>query len=153
MSNLVEHARRELKRSGWFDDDSDYGGMIGDAVEELIELFAKQGHSGMSASIVRLLFWDLSNFKALSPLTDDSAEWVDVAELSPGRGLWQNRRNSEAFSHDGGKTYYLLSEKRRWTRHLIPWKLARKLPDHLYSRLLYPFHTSVPTGFILGVSE
>jgi hypothetical protein len=45
-------------------------------------------------------------------LTDDPKEWVQHEEsIFPGQdGCWQNKRRGEAFSTDGGKTYYLLSE-------------------------------------------
>ena len=39
MSNITEHARRELEIAGLFDKDSDYNGNIGTAVMELMEVF------------------------------------------------------------------------------------------------------------------
>lgn len=65
MSNLVKHANEELTKAGLFDKDSDYAGMIGHAVKELITVFAAQGHSGMSAQMTRELFYKLSNFENL----------------------------------------------------------------------------------------
>lgn len=65
MSNLVDHANKELKRVGLFDKDSDYDGMLGEGVLELISTFAAQGHSGMSAAMTRELFYKLSNFEEL----------------------------------------------------------------------------------------
>lgn len=65
MSNLVDHAEKELKRVGLFDKDSDYDGMLGEDVLELITVFAGQGHSGMSAQMTRELFHKLSNFENL----------------------------------------------------------------------------------------
>jgi hypothetical protein len=65
MSNLVNHANAELKKAGLFDKDSDYGGMLGEDVSELIAVFAKQGHSGYSAMMTRELFYKLSNFEEL----------------------------------------------------------------------------------------
>ena len=32
MSNLVKHAERELRKAGLFDQDSDYNGMIAEAI-------------------------------------------------------------------------------------------------------------------------
>ena len=49
---LREHAEVELKAAGLYDKDADYGGMIPEAVLELVEVFAKQGHSSGSAGIV-----------------------------------------------------------------------------------------------------
>lgn len=98
MSNLVEHFRRELER---FETDKHYV----DGMCKVAQAFADMGHSGGSASIAIPQINELLQFKNLSPLTDDPAEWVDH-----GGKLWQNTRNSEAFSEDGGKRYYLLSE-------------------------------------------
>lgn len=65
MSNLIDHANKELQKAELFDKDADYDGMLGDAVLELITTFAKQGHSGYSASMTRELFYKLSNFEEL----------------------------------------------------------------------------------------
>lgn len=65
MSNLVDHANKELQKAGLFDKDSDYDGMLGEGVVELITTFANQGHSGYSAMITRELFHKLSNFEEL----------------------------------------------------------------------------------------
>ena len=111
MSDLIEHARRELKLAGLFDKDSDYGGMLGGAVMPLIAVFSSQGHSGFSASCVIDLFTKLASYKRLSELTDKPDEWMDVSDC-PGRKEWQNRRQGSCFSQDGGKTYYDIDEKR-----------------------------------------
>lgn len=105
MSNLVEHAKRELGRvesDPWLVD-----GMV-----KVVAAFAEMGHSGGSASVAIPMLNDLLQFKNLSPLTDDPDEWIDQTAFTatPNVTLWQNKRNSEAFSFDGGKTYYLLSE-------------------------------------------
>lgn len=110
MSNLIEHAKREMELAGV--DDDIYGDMTSKAVLELMEVFSNQGHSGMSASLILGLFTKLARFENLTPLTDNPDEWVHHGEDVWGEsdGIWQNRRNGEAFSNDGGKTYYLLSE-------------------------------------------
>lgn len=110
-SNLVQHARSELKAAfGDFDEKSDDPADMWDkavvkAVEELVTLFASQGHSGFSGGITLELFERLADFQNLSPLTDNPDEWQQHAE-----DMWQSRRNSKAFSTDGGKTYYTLGE-------------------------------------------
>lgn len=108
--NLAVHAERELRRAGLFDKDSDYGGMVGAATLDLVRRFGKQGHSGFSAALVRDLFGRLADYQALTPLTDDPAEWNDVSAMS-GTPLWQSRRDSTAFSEDAGKTYTRLDDK------------------------------------------
>ena len=50
---------QELERAGLFKKDSDYGGMIGDAVKELLLVFQKQGHSGYSAQVTATIFGKL----------------------------------------------------------------------------------------------
>jgi len=109
---LVDHSRRELKLAGLFDKDSDYDGMLGDAVMELMEVFAKQGHSGFSAALTRELFSKLADWKNLTELTDNTDEWNDVSEMGGGteKPLWQSGRSPDCFSLDGGKTYYSIDD-------------------------------------------
>lgn len=110
-SNLVRHAQREMSRIGLYAPDADYGGMLAQAVEDLIRVFAAQGHSGGSAFMVRDLFNQLTNFEPLSPLTDDPSEWMHIEEGMAGSpDLYQSRRRPDAFSNDGGKTYRLVGD-------------------------------------------
>lgn len=105
-SNIARHAWDELNRAGAFTAEGDfYGGMTGRAVMDLVDVFVEQGHSGMSGSLVADAFHSLVMFKPLGPLTDDPDEWMEVAD-----GLWQSRRQSQAFSKDGGKTYHVTGE-------------------------------------------
>lgn len=97
--SLVEHARRELELLGEERDTIDWYCRV-------IEEFASYGHSGGSASVAIPILQALLRFEALTPLTDAPGEWMDITEA-----LWQSRRNAEAFSEDGGTTYYLLSER------------------------------------------
>lgn len=104
-SNLVAHARHELKVIG---EDPDYS----EKLIEMVKIFSSMGHSGGSAAIAIVQLNELLQYNNLSPLTDDESEWQYHGPEMSGidNGFWQNRRNSEAFSLDGGKTYYLLSE-------------------------------------------
>ena len=108
MSNLEKHAECELKLAGMYDKDADYGGALAPHILNLIKLFASEGHSGGSAGLTLMVFNKLANFKNLTPLTDNKNEWVEVI-----KNLWQNKRNSKAFSKDGGKTYYFLEDKKK----------------------------------------
>jgi hypothetical protein len=132
-SNLVRHAHAELLRAGLWDEDSDYRGMLADAVFDLVKVFAEQGHSGFSASMARDLFAKLSDFQSLGPITDDPAEWIEV-----GPEMWQNSRMPSAFSTDGGRTHYLLDERRRW----IPRRLILRTPAEKRHLVMYPRHKS-----------
>lgn len=102
---LRDHAEYELKKAKL---QAAYGGLVEKAVLELIDVFARQGHSGMSAALVSKLFYDLARYQTLTPITDDPAEWIDRSDFSAengGKPYWQNKRNSAFFSDDGGKTY------------------------------------------------
>ena len=96
VSNLVKHAERELRAAGLFDEDSDYGGMLAEAVLELVQVFAAQGHSGTSAMGTIALFKKLASFEPLGPLTGADEEWNEV-----GSGVHQNNRCSHVFKEDG----------------------------------------------------
>lgn len=99
---LKEHAKKELELAGLFDKDGDYDGSVGPNVMALIELMASQGHSGGSAYMVRTLFWKLSGFEPLTPLTGADDEWHDPC----GDGLLQNLRCSHVFKEKAtGKAY------------------------------------------------
>lgn len=92
---------RELKLAGMYDKDADYDGMVGPAVEELLETFFKQGHSGFSASLVSSIFYQLIKGRTLTPLTGMPDEWVDVDDK-----LFQNRRCGSVFKEkDTGQFY------------------------------------------------
>lgn len=102
---IVAHARKELELLG-----EDY-----DTIEgylRVIKAFSDMRHSGGSASMAIPIINSLLLFKHLTPLTDASDEWNEVTDhgWEPGLSIWQSKRNPEAFSTDGGKTYYLLSE-------------------------------------------
>ena len=107
--NLIQYAKTELKLGGFFDKGEDglYDGEIGPAVMELIKVFAEQGHSGMSASIVRNLFNKLANYKPLGPITGKDDEWADEA-LSNDVPYYQNRRLSSVFKEGKNSTAYYL---------------------------------------------
>lgn len=112
MSKLVDHARRELILSGQYREDPVFAQSILNAVKAFASY---HGHSGMSADIARDMLHTLLNYENLSPLTDNPAEWIDRSEES-GYPLWQNNRNSRAFSTDNGKTYMLVSADKHDSR-------------------------------------
>ncbi len=104
-SNLVAHARRELRIIG--EDPETIRGLC-----NVVKAFADMGHSGSSAHFASLYLDKLLRYQPLSELTDDPAEWIDRhAQGMTTSPLWQSERNPEAMSTDGGKTYYLLSEQ------------------------------------------
>jgi hypothetical protein len=100
MSNLLEHARREMRAAGLYDADADYGGAIGPAVERMVENFDAEGHSGYSASLALSIFAKVAAFEPLGPLTGADDEWTEVS-----RGMWQNKRCSHVFKGEDGRAY------------------------------------------------
>jgi len=104
---LVEHAKLELQMAGLFDEDSDYNGDIGKAALELIEVFAKQGHSGMSAPYVASIFNKLAKFEPLIPITGKDEEWAEVSFFEK-KEIFQNKRCSALFKEGkDGRPYYI----------------------------------------------
>ena len=105
--SLIEHAKMELQIAGAFDKDSVYQGAIGEAVMELIEVFSKQGHSGMSAPYVAGLFHKLAKYEPLVPITGKDEEWGEVSFFEK-KEIFQNKRCSALFK-DGkdGRPYYI----------------------------------------------
>lgn len=121
MSNLLNHAKREMQRVGLYDENADYGPAIAECVEELIRTFSKQGHSGGSAQKTMELFNELVRYRNLGPITDDPEEWMEIQN-----NLHQNRRNHTLFSKDGGRIYYSVDDPNRATMSSIPYEKEPK---------------------------
>lgn len=104
MSNLINHAKRELNliypHADLGPEDLDF--MAQACVLELIEVFAKQGHSGSSAPYVINLFSKLASFKPVTPLEDNDEDWIEV-----GPNIWQNRRDAAVFKDEDNRPYYI----------------------------------------------
>ncbi len=117
-SKMTDWARNELQMAGLFDKDSDYEGMLGEAVMDLLDKFSEQGHSGFSAELTASIFDRLVRWKPLSELTNDPNEWMEITEHQEARtpGLkgqvrvYQSRRSPDCFSEDGGQTYYSVDD-------------------------------------------
>lgn len=112
-SNLVAYAKNELQIAGLLKDnpDAEYDGMLGESILEMVSIFARQGHSGNSASATISLLENLLRFRPITPLTYGPEEWNDVSAFCSGRPHWQNKRKSTTFSDDGGLTHYDLDDK------------------------------------------
>ena len=122
-SNLVKHAKRELELIG--EEPKTIKGYL-----KVIKAFSDMGHSGGSAMIAIPVINELLSWRNLSPLTDNQDEWLHhTGEVwgEPG-GVWQNIRNSEAFSSDGGKTYILNSERDRCRKNHKPVPVHQSKP-------------------------
>lgn len=97
--SLREYAKYELEHAGLFSADSDYGGLLGQAVMRLIDVFAGEGHSGMSAGLAVSIFEKLARYEPLTPLTGEPDEWNEIE-----RGRYQNRRCCHVFKN-GDEVY------------------------------------------------
>ena len=104
--SLVEHATRELELCGQTAEDPGYAASLVAAVAA----FASYGHSGGSAAVAVEQLHELLRFRTLSQLTSDHDEWEDRSEISTSP-LWQNRRDSAAFSRDGGQSWYFVDDR------------------------------------------
>lgn len=106
-SNWEKHTRRELTIIG---EDPD---MI-ECMCKVMRAYSSFGHSGGSHAAMLPVLTELLQFHNLSPLTNDPEEWVHIAEeMASSLNLWQNKRNPEVFSNDGGKTYYWVKDHDR----------------------------------------
>jgi hypothetical protein len=101
-SALKAHARRELELAGLFDKDSDYGGMLGEAVMRLMDVFSGEGHSGASAAMAVALFEKVARYQPLTPLTGADHEWSEPFDEA---GTRQNRRCGHVFKRADGSAY------------------------------------------------
>jgi hypothetical protein len=93
-SNLVAFARRELMAAGMDPDAKDDGPnkWMAAGTLQLLEAFADQGHSGMSAPYAIQVFSKLAAFEPLGPLTGADNEWMEVST-----GVFQNLRCGHVF--------------------------------------------------------
>jgi hypothetical protein len=109
MSNLLEHAKRELSLAGFDVDDNSYMNLCAKNALDLIEVLEKGKHSGMSVEITLDLFEKLARWKTLSPLTNDPEEWSDIGDVI--EHTYQSKRNPTCFTTDF-KKYHDLNENR-----------------------------------------
>ncbi len=98
MRSLLEHAQRELELLG--EDQDAISGYL-----NIIKSYVAMGYSGGMARVATDTVLDLLHLKTLTPLTDHWSEWKELGE-----GMWQNTRNTSAYSADGGEHYWLLNK-------------------------------------------
>jgi len=104
MSNILTHAKRELALLGYIplDQEQEDGPnkWMQENLFELLEVFAKQGHSGFSAPYTLKLFHKLAMFEPILPLTGEDDEWEKIDFQT-----WQNKRASNVFKDSNGRCY------------------------------------------------
>ena len=96
MSKYINHALSEFRAAGWTDENGVFEDRmqkdICKSILDLLEVFAKEGHSGSSAPYAIDLFSKLAKFEPIVPLTGEDWEWAEVSS-----GVFQNRRCSHVF--------------------------------------------------------
>ena len=107
MSNIHKHAELEFKAMKWKKEDGTWCDemqeLICTQVLELLDLFAKHGHSGSSAPYAVDVFKKLAMYEPLGPLTGEDWEWN---ELDYGDDIkYQNKRCSHVFKDADGRAY------------------------------------------------
>lgn len=115
MSNLLAHADREFaitiaNMRAEANIDLDEGDVemqehMHQNVREILEVIAKQGHSGGSIGFLLHMVQKLGMFEPLSPIRGTDDEWVDVANISGGQPLLQNARCGHVFRDGNSQAY------------------------------------------------
>lgn len=103
---MIEHAKYELNlllEKCEDEEDLRMQKVMNDNILEIIETFAKQGHSGMSANYAIRIIDKLLKYEPILPLTLKDDEFVEVAD-----GVFQNKRDGRIFKQKDrfdGKPY------------------------------------------------
>jgi hypothetical protein len=112
---MHEHAERELTLIG---EDRD----VIDGVLRIVDQVDALADSGPALFGLMSYLPQLLTFTPLTPLTSESEEWIDRSAIT-GSPLWQALRYPEAFSTDGGQTYWLTGDRSKiFTSVVLPLK-------------------------------
>ena len=106
MSNLIDHAWRELEIIAPRDSLDPDEILIVENILELVRVFAKQNHSGSTAAYVRQILAKLLDFQPLSPLTGEDDEWNKTLDPKLDQNtrcgrVFRDRETGEAFDIEG----------------------------------------------------
>lgn len=69
----IDWAKKEVELAKAAKPDDDYGNLCIDAAYKLLEVFAEQGHSGVSAPYTVMYFKRLTEHKPLTPITEEDS--------------------------------------------------------------------------------
>lgn len=107
-SRLIKHARTELSMFP-----NEEPAFVESIIDTIKAFCSYEGHSGGSSSVAIHMVTALLNGQNLLPLTNEPEEWTFHAKETYGveQDMWQNKRNSQAISYDGGVTYFLVNEE------------------------------------------
>ena len=102
--SIVDYAKSELDLIGMTEDGDEYNTMGRQAILEIVEKFADQGHSGFSASYCVNALSKILRWEPLSPLTGEDSEWTQLNDYSDDV-VYQNKRCSRIFKGSDGRAY------------------------------------------------
>jgi hypothetical protein len=102
MTALGDHAIYELDYQGIVDPDRAN-------IITIVGTFANYTDPVAREAILQKVLL-LLQFKPLTPLTNELAQWVDRSPTLGGNPLWQSKRDPDAWSHDGGAHYFYASQ-------------------------------------------
>lgn len=156
---LVNYAKRELdlitkgiKKDKNFKNALFMQEEVNHEILDLIELFANQSHSGMTAPYVINRFKRLADWKPLTPLTGKDDEWVDIEDVLD-KPMQQNVRysglfrvkddnstahdvNARIFSDNGGVTWFTGSLDKDFREPITFPYMPPSKPREIYIRWL-----------------
>lgn len=107
-----------------------YADLIADSLAEIMEVFDRQEHSGMSASLMSGLLSRLIARMPLTPLTGAEDEWGDWEEIGEEK-MRQNKRYCALFQHadgrlhDNNRVIYVDSDSGLCYHHSVPDELMK----------------------------
>lgn len=139
--SLYDFAERELDILGLNDGDAMNKSMR-EHILKMVQEFAKEGHSGFSASYAIAILQKVLAYEPLTPLTGEESEWTEVAKELTGSNqgtLWQNNRCSHVFKDDNGA--YDINGKVFW-EWVVDEASGEKFKSHFTN-----FNSRVPVTF------
>lgn len=99
--NIIGFAKEEFRFAKWTDENGNFYDemqkVMCDSILKLLEVFAEENHSGLSASYALNIFEKLARWEPISQITGEDSEWVEVSE-----NLWQNKRCFRVFKDETG---------------------------------------------------
>lgn len=110
--SATEAAIGELEYAGLLGDNSEYDGLVGRSVKELLLVLGNQGHSGGSHALVLELFNRVASGHPLTDLCGAEEQWVDhhnnphMSDFKPAM-RYQSRRVSTVFTNDFKRAQYI----------------------------------------------
>lgn len=129
-------------------DELDHIGLTEDSPEEMnrairrhvlhmVSEFAKEGHSGMSASYALSILKKLLAYEPLSPLTGNDDEWVNVSSYMD-REVYQSKRCSKVFK-EGDEVYNIEGK--------VFWEWQKRDDGSQYKSYYTNGHSRTPVTF------